>query len=289
MGVEGGIFSPLLRSPSLREQALCALGLDANATLLIGVGRFSAEKRWNMVMRAVGEVGASGRSACCSWATGRSGFGLELLADRIPPCCGSSQDHRPRRACAADGQRRRAGAWLRGRDFLHCRRRSAGKRNSADRSRPRSRASISSFQGADTVFRAGCKCRSSGLSTVSSIAGPSCSGRRRSARANRSDHGRAFRRTLCSLRSSRSSTPVRRCKTQRAPLSTTAARTRARALGGGTNLRDVPEATPKRRSPIPAARFSPIHRQLENPPRPNDARSAATCARRSALPASRAR
>src|SRR5689334_23215807 len=57
MGVEGGLFSPSLRSPGLRSDALHALGLDADATLLLGVGRFSAEKRWNMVLRAVGEVG----------------------------------------------------------------------------------------------------------------------------------------------------------------------------------------------------------------------------------------
>ena len=54
MGVEGGIFSPMLRSPELRTETLANLGLDANALLLIGVGRFSAEKRWETVMRAVG-------------------------------------------------------------------------------------------------------------------------------------------------------------------------------------------------------------------------------------------
>ncbi|MDP9086954.1 MAG: glycosyltransferase, partial [Pseudomonadota bacterium] len=46
MGVEGGIFSPSFRSSSVRAQALGALRLGADATLLIGVGRFSAEKRW---------------------------------------------------------------------------------------------------------------------------------------------------------------------------------------------------------------------------------------------------
>src|SRR4029079_9867079 len=56
MGVEGGLFSPALRSPALREQVLCALGLDAGATLLVGLGRFSAEKRWDMVLRAVGSA-----------------------------------------------------------------------------------------------------------------------------------------------------------------------------------------------------------------------------------------
>ena len=52
MGVEPGRFSPSLRSPRLRSDALAALGLDDSATLLIGVGRLSAEKRWDMVIRA---------------------------------------------------------------------------------------------------------------------------------------------------------------------------------------------------------------------------------------------
>ena len=82
MGVEGGVFSPLLRSQSLREQALCALGLDANATLLLGVGRFSAEKRWNMVMRAVGEVGRKRPVGMLLVGDGSKRFGLELLANR---------------------------------------------------------------------------------------------------------------------------------------------------------------------------------------------------------------
>jgi len=54
MGVERGIFSPALRSNDLRADTLATLGLDANALLLIGVGRYSAEKRWETVMRAVG-------------------------------------------------------------------------------------------------------------------------------------------------------------------------------------------------------------------------------------------
>src|SRR6059058_4582765 len=53
MGVERGLFSPSLRSPELRRLALESLGLGEDATLLIGVGRFSAEKRWSMVVRAV--------------------------------------------------------------------------------------------------------------------------------------------------------------------------------------------------------------------------------------------
>jgi len=53
MGVEPGRFSSALRSSALRADALDSLGLDSDATLLAGVGRFSGEKRWEMVMRAV--------------------------------------------------------------------------------------------------------------------------------------------------------------------------------------------------------------------------------------------
>ena len=51
-GRRGRAFSPRLRSPALRAAALASLGLDRDAILLVGVGRFSAEKRWDMVIRA---------------------------------------------------------------------------------------------------------------------------------------------------------------------------------------------------------------------------------------------
>jgi alpha-1,6-mannosyltransferase len=57
MGVEPRTFSPHLRSPALRSSVLASLGLDPDATLLIGIGRLSAEKRWEMVIRAA--AGAS--------------------------------------------------------------------------------------------------------------------------------------------------------------------------------------------------------------------------------------
>jgi alpha-1,6-mannosyltransferase len=57
MGVEPGLFSPALRSPELRRAALGALGLNGDATLLLGIGRFSAEKRWEAVLRAAGQSG----------------------------------------------------------------------------------------------------------------------------------------------------------------------------------------------------------------------------------------
>jgi len=52
MGVEPGLFSPSLRSADLRSAALASLGLGPDSILLLGVGRFSAEKRWDMVIRA---------------------------------------------------------------------------------------------------------------------------------------------------------------------------------------------------------------------------------------------
>ena len=57
MGVEPDVFSPLQRSPALRLAALAELGLEADGLLLLSVGRFSAEKRWEMVLRAAGECG----------------------------------------------------------------------------------------------------------------------------------------------------------------------------------------------------------------------------------------
>jgi alpha-1,6-mannosyltransferase len=53
LGVEADVFSPALRSPKLRAAVLRSLGLDASAILLVGVGRLAAEKRWDMVLRAI--------------------------------------------------------------------------------------------------------------------------------------------------------------------------------------------------------------------------------------------
>jgi len=83
MGVEPGLFSPSLRSRYLREHALSALGLDATGTLLIGVGRFAAEKRWEMVLRAVGEAARRREVGMLLVGDGPRRPRLELLADRI--------------------------------------------------------------------------------------------------------------------------------------------------------------------------------------------------------------
>jgi alpha-1,6-mannosyltransferase len=52
MGTEAGRFSPRYRSEYLRKSLLDRLGLPADAVLLLGLGRFSAEKRWPMVIHA---------------------------------------------------------------------------------------------------------------------------------------------------------------------------------------------------------------------------------------------
>jgi len=83
MGVEQGLFSPTLRSSEVRQQALATLGLEPDATLLLGIGRFSAEKRWDMVMRAVADVGLERKVGMLLVGEGRKQARLELLADRI--------------------------------------------------------------------------------------------------------------------------------------------------------------------------------------------------------------
>ena len=83
MGVESGIFSPMLRSSVMREEALGALGLDAGATLLVGIGRFSAEKRWDMVLRAVGQTAKQRDVGMLLIGDGPKRPRLEALARRI--------------------------------------------------------------------------------------------------------------------------------------------------------------------------------------------------------------
>lgn len=85
MGVEPGLFSPGRRSTKLRAQLLGQLGLDESALLLVGIGRFAGEKRWEMVLRAVA-VAAAGRSAPIGLVLVGDGprrRRLEQLAERL--------------------------------------------------------------------------------------------------------------------------------------------------------------------------------------------------------------
>jgi alpha-1,6-mannosyltransferase len=84
MGVEAGLFSPRLRSGEVRGAALSALDLGPSGILLLGLGRFSAEKRWNMVMRAVAECAKRHEVGLLLVGDGRKRQQLELLAERLP-------------------------------------------------------------------------------------------------------------------------------------------------------------------------------------------------------------
>jgi alpha-1,6-mannosyltransferase len=83
MGVESGLFSPSLRSHDLRSSALAALGLGPEAVLLLAIGRFSAEKRWEMVMRAVGEGARKREIGLLVVGDGSLRLKLELTAARF--------------------------------------------------------------------------------------------------------------------------------------------------------------------------------------------------------------
>jgi alpha-1,6-mannosyltransferase len=83
MGVEPELFSPALRSPRLRSAALAALGLDPDSVLLLGVGRFSAEKRWDMVIRAAAAAARQVPVGLLVVGDGVARRKLERLAERF--------------------------------------------------------------------------------------------------------------------------------------------------------------------------------------------------------------
>ena len=53
MGVDTALFRPERRDPAVRRAMLALCGLPEDAHLLIGVGRYCAEKRWSVVIDAV--------------------------------------------------------------------------------------------------------------------------------------------------------------------------------------------------------------------------------------------
>jgi len=69
MGVDPGLFSPAQRDETLRRSLLERCSLDADAILLLGLGRHAAEKRWPMVIEAVTAIAA------------RHAIGFVLLGD----------------------------------------------------------------------------------------------------------------------------------------------------------------------------------------------------------------
>lgn len=58
MGVDGGVFSPTLRDPELRAALLARCNLAPSATLALGIGRHTPEKRWPVVIDACMLAGA---------------------------------------------------------------------------------------------------------------------------------------------------------------------------------------------------------------------------------------
>ena len=97
MGVEPGLFSPSQRSSELRKTALDGLGLEPDGLLFVGVGRLSAEKRWDMVLRAVGESGPRLAIGMLLVGDGAKRQRLEILAEQyrnvalLPPITDRSE------------------------------------------------------------------------------------------------------------------------------------------------------------------------------------------------------
>ena len=82
-GRRSRIFSPRLRSPAVRAAALQTLGLNEDALLLVGIGRFSGEKRWDMVMRAVEGCSARHEVGLLLFGDGPKRQKLEVLDERL--------------------------------------------------------------------------------------------------------------------------------------------------------------------------------------------------------------
>jgi alpha-1,6-mannosyltransferase len=59
MGVEAGVFGPQHRDPGLRARLLERCDQPESATLIVGVGRFSPEKCWPLVIAAATAAGIS--------------------------------------------------------------------------------------------------------------------------------------------------------------------------------------------------------------------------------------
>lgn len=84
MGVEPNVFGPRRRDPSLRAQMLACCGLPPSATLLVGAGRLSEEKRWPMVIEAAARAGRDVPVGLMLFGDGRARAAVARAAARHP-------------------------------------------------------------------------------------------------------------------------------------------------------------------------------------------------------------
>lgn len=84
LGVEPGIFSPARRDERLRATLLEACALPPDATLMLGVGRMGAEKRWPMVIEAVTAAGYGARLGLALAGDGRDRARVAAAAANNP-------------------------------------------------------------------------------------------------------------------------------------------------------------------------------------------------------------
>ena len=87
MGVEDGIFSPDLRSASLRRDMLRLCNLDEGGTLLVAAGRLAAEKRVPMLIDAVTRVGYNQPVGLLLLGEGRAQAEVERAIGGNPHIC----------------------------------------------------------------------------------------------------------------------------------------------------------------------------------------------------------
>lgn len=84
MGVEPGIFSPAHRDPALRARLLARCELPETATLLLGSGRFSPEKRWPMIIAAAAAAGYNRPLGLCIIGDGHARASVVRAAGENP-------------------------------------------------------------------------------------------------------------------------------------------------------------------------------------------------------------
>ncbi len=79
-GVEKSVFRPALRSEARRRELMP--GAPANATLLVGVGRFAVEKRWDVVLTAFRKVRATRHAVLVLFGDGPERAAMEAQVAR---------------------------------------------------------------------------------------------------------------------------------------------------------------------------------------------------------------